>query len=99
MLNKKTKMGVVALGVCLGAGTLSVALTPSPAGACSVMTVPVDMSLVEVRHISGPAAEDETLETLLDEVYNAWPAEAMVSEEGVLTLPDETDDSFRVEVL
>ena len=98
MLNKKTTVGVVALCLCFGGGTLSFLLTPVPAGACSVMPAPVDISLTEVRHISGPAQADGTLDARLDEEYASWPEVALMRNDGVLMLEDYTDESFRVEV-
>ena len=98
MLNKKTRIGMSALCLIMGVCALPVALTPTPAGACSVFPAPVDISLMEVRHISGPAAEDGTLESRLDAEYAAWPESAVMSNHGSLMLADYTDESFRVEV-
>ena len=98
MLSKTTTIGMFAL--CAGAGpmALSVALAPAPAGACSVFPAPVDISLMEVRHISGPAADDGSLDVRLDEEYASWPDQAILTQDGSLMLDDYDDESFRVEV-
>ena len=98
ILSHKTQIGMLALCVGAGAMALSVALAPAPAGACSILPAPVDISLKEVRHISGPAADDGSLDVRLDEEYAHWPDQAILTQDGSLMLDDSDDESFRVEV-